>query len=396
MPRAVYVHLPFCSQHCTYCPFAISTDVALQDGYIDALLREIDGDRTDRTDRTHRTDRTSYEVVGRPISPMSPISPIGPISPIDSIYLGGGTPSRTSLANLERLFTRLRERFAVQDDAEISMEANPEDVDADALARWRALGVNRISIGVQSFRDDELRAISRVHDRARAIDAVRAAVASGMRTSLDLILGLPQQTPESFRETLDLAVSLGAGHLSLYMLDLEEKTPLQVQVERGRVALPEDESVAALYIEAIARLDAHGLHQYEISNFARDGEVCRHNLRYWTRGEYHGFGLAAHSFLGSERFANTRDIRRYIEQSPDARDFSETLGEGEARRETLFLQLRRTSGILYEDLVALCGQEGIAWTERGLQDGWLRRVDGRVAFTPQGFLQSNDFISQLF
>jgi oxygen-independent coproporphyrinogen-3 oxidase len=338
--------------------------MALQDQYIDAVLREIDGD--------------------------------SPRSPIDSIYLGGGTPSRTSIANLSRLFARLRERFTVQDDAEISMEANPEDVDADALARWRALGVNRISIGVQSFRDDELRAISRVHDRVRAIDAVRAAVASGMRTNLDLILGLPQQTPESFRETLDLAVSLGAGHLSLYMLDLEEKTPLQVQVERGRVALPEDESVAALYIEAIARLDAQGLQQYEISNFARDGEVCRHNLRYWTRGEYYGFGLAAHSFLGDERFANTRDIRRYIESSPDARDFSETLGEGEARRETLFLQLRRTSGILYEDLVALCGQEGIAWTERGLQDGWLRRVDGRVAFTPHGFLQSNDFISRLF
>lgn len=364
MPRAVYVHLPFCSQHCTYCPFAISTDLALQDAYIDAVLREMDAH--------------------------------APGEAIDSIYLGGGTPSRTSIANLSRLFARLRERFAVQDDAEISMEANPEDVDADALARWRALGVNRISIGVQSFHDEELHAISRVHDRSRAIDAVRAAVASRMRTNLDLILGLPQQTPESFRETLDLAVSLGAGHLSLYMLDLEEKTPLQVQVERGRVALPEDETVAVLYEQAIVQLDAAGLHQYEISNFARDGEVCRHNLRYWTRGEYSGFGLAAHSFLGDERFANTRDIRRYIEQSPNARDFSETLGEGEARREKLFLQLRRTSGILYEDLVGLCGQEGIAWTERGLEEGWLRRVDGRVAFTPQGFLQSNDFISRLF
>ena len=373
MPLSIYVHLPFCTQHCTYCPFAISTDLALQDEYIDALLREIDG------------------VVRASGAPLGERRAGGAHHSIDSIYLGGGTPSRTSIANLSRLFARLRERFDVRDDAEISMEANPEDVDADALARWRALGVNRVSIGVQSFHDDELRAISRVHDRARAIAAVRAAVGSGMRTNLDLILGLPAQTPESFRETLDLAVSLGAGHLSLYMLDLEEKTPLQVQVERGRVALPEDESVAALYEEAIIRL-----HQYEISNFARDGEVCRHNLRYWTRGEYHGFGLAAHSFIGDERFANTRDIRRYIAESPNARDFSETLGAGEARRETLFLRLRQTSGILYEDLVGLCGQEGIAWTERGIEDGWLRRVDGRVAFTPQGFLQSNDFISQLF
>jgi len=364
MPLALYVHLPFCTTHCTYCPFAISTDLSQQDAYVDALMREIDA-------------RGSGESV-------------------DSIYLGGGTPSRTGVGELGRVFARLRERFEVSADAEISMEANPEDVTAAALAGWRGMGVNRISIGVQSFHDDELRAISRVHDRERAIGAVRDAVGSGMRASLDLILGLPGQTAESFRETLDTAVALGAGHLSLYMLDLEEKTPLQVQVARGRVALPEDDSVADLYLEAIERLDRAGLAQYEISNFARPGEICRHNLRYWTRGEYHGLGLAAHSFIGAERFANTRDIRRYIERSPDARDFSEHLGEVESRRETIFLGLRQTSGILYEDLVRLCGQEGIEWTERGMQDGWLRRVHGRVAFTPSGFLQSNDFISQLF
>jgi oxygen-independent coproporphyrinogen-3 oxidase len=367
MPLAVYVHLPFCTQHCTYCPFAIATDLTLQDRYVDALLREIDARTATNADRT-----------------------------IDSIYLGGGTPSRTSLANLERLFARIRAAFDVAADAEISMEANPEDVDEASLSEWRSLGVNRLSIGVQSFRDEELRAISRVHDREQALRAVRAAVETGTHTNLDLILGLPQQTAETFRETLDTAVLLGAGHLSLYMLDLEEKTPLQVQVSRGRVALPEDDLVAGLYVEAIDRLSASGLQQYEISNFARAGEECRHNLRYWTRGEYHGFGLAAHSFLKEERFANTRDIRRYIAESPATRDFSETLGEDEVRRETLFLQLRQTSGIHYEQLVRLCGQEGIEWIERGIQDGWLRRVAECVAFTPAGFLQSNEFISQLF
>ncbi|HUP59558.1 MAG TPA: radical SAM family heme chaperone HemW [Thermoanaerobaculia bacterium] len=383
MSLGLYLHLPFCTTHCTYCPFAISTDLGLQDRYIDALLREVDA-------------RANGEAV-------------------DSIYLGGGTPSRTSIGNLERLFARLRASFDVgsseggrpvrqrgrtgrppSTDAEISMEANPEDVTPESLDAWRALGVNRISIGVQSFHDAELAAISRVHDRARAMAAVRDAVASGMRANLDLILGLPEQTTDSFRETLDTAIALGAGHLSLYMLDLEEKTPLQVQVERGRVALPEEESVATLYVEAIEHLGRAGLHQYEISNFARAGEECRHNLRYWTRGEYHGFGLAAHSFLGSERFANTRDIRRYIELSPAARDFSEQLGENEARRETIFLGLRQTSGLHYEELARLCGQEGNEWIERGLRGGWLRRVDGRVAFTPAGFLQSNELIAQLF
>ena len=378
MTVGLYLHLPFCATHCTYCPFAISTDLSQQDAYTEALVREIDFGLRQQSCRSGRGESGSSAAA------------------VQTVYLGGGTPSRTSLANLTKIFTAIRERFSIDPGAEISMEANPEDVTPESLAAWQGLGVNRLSIGVQSFHDDELEKISRIHDRARAIAAVRDAVASGMRTNLDLILGLPMQTRERFQETLDLAVSLGAGHLSLYMLDLEERTPLEVQVARGRVVLPEDDLVAELYVETIERLRAAGLAQYEISNFAREGEICRHNLRYWTRGEYHGFGLAAHSFLQGRRFANTRDIRRYIELSPHATDFSEDLGEGEARRETIFLGLRRTTGIRYEELVALCGTEGIAWTERGLRDGWLRRDEDRVAFTPMGFLGSNDFISSLF
>jgi oxygen-independent coproporphyrinogen-3 oxidase len=364
MSLGLYLHLPFCHTHCTYCPFAISTDLSQQDAYTSALVREI--------------------LAAAPAA-------------ADTVYLGGGTPSRTSIGNLTRVFDALRSRFELAPGAEISMEANPEDVTPESVASWRTLGVNRLSIGVQSFHDGELQAISRVHDRTRALDAVRAAVASGVRTNLDLMLGLPGQTAASFRETLDTAVDLGAGHLSLYMLDLEEKTPLEVQVARGRVVLPDDDLVADLYLEAIERLGAQGLRQYEISNFARTGEECLHNLRYWTRGEYHGFGLGAHSFLGGNRFANTRDIHRYIETSPAARDFLEELGEGEVCRETIFLNLRQTAGICYEELLRLCGQEGLEWTERGLRGGWLQRGSGgRVAFTPSGFLQSNEYISQLF
>lgn len=359
----LYLHLPFCRVHCTYCPFAISTDAGLQDRYTDALLREIAG---------------------------------APESAVESVYFGGGTPSRTSLPNLERILGAIRQKFEITPDAEVSLEANPEDLTAESLAAWRAMGINRISVGVQSFHDGELAVIGRVHDRQRAIEAVRLAADSGVRTNLDLILGLPGQTAESFRETLDLAVSLGAGHLSLYMLDLEERTPLQVQVSRGRVVLPEDEQTAGLYAGAVERLAGAGLQQYEVSNFAREGQECRHNLRYWTRGEYLGFGMAAHSFVGESRFANTRDIRAYLQRSPDARDFSETLGPGERRRETIFLQLRRSAGMCYEDVRRLCGQEGLSWIERGLRDGWLKRVDDRVAFTTAGFLQSNDLISQLF
>lgn len=359
----LYIHLPFCRVHCTYCPFAVSTDIRLQDQYTDTLLAEIDA-------------RSSRE-------------------PVDSVFFGGGTPSRTSRENLNRIVSRLIDRFAFSEQVECSIEANPEDVTEEALTFWRSLGVDRISIGVQSFHDDELRPLGRVHGRAQALEAVRIATTSGIRTSLDLILGLPRQTAESFEETLETAISTGVGHVSLYMLDLEEGTALARQVEDERVTLPDDDLVANLYTMAIDRFAEAGLAQYEISNFARPGQECRHNLRYWRREEYLGFGIGAHSFIGDRRFANTRDIHRYIagEREPE---FAEVLGEGEVRRETIFLRLRQAEGIDYADVERLCGEEGIAWMDRGLSDGWLRRVGNRVAFTPSGFLLSNEYMSQLF
>jgi oxygen-independent coproporphyrinogen-3 oxidase len=356
----LYVHLPFCRVHCAYCPFAISTNIGLQDDYTAALVREI-------------AARASGEAV-------------------DTIFFGGGTPSRTSRENLTRVVDALRSSFAIDPDAEFSLEANPEDITSDAIEFWRSLGVNRLSIGVQSFHDAELRPLGRVHGRERALEAIRDAVASGIRTSVDLILGLPNQTAASFRETLDIAIGSGVGHLSLYMLDLEEGTALAKQVAGRRMTLPEDDDVAALYVEAIERLDAAGLRQYEISNF---GDVCLHNLRYWRRETYLGFGLAAHSFAGERRFANTRDIARYIAGARES-ELDESLGPAEQRRETIFLRLRQSSGIEYDDIVSMCGEEGIEWIARGLDDGWLRRDGARVAFTPAGFLLSNDYISQLF
>lgn len=369
MSLGLYIHLPFCRTHCTYCAFAISTDVGLQHAYTDAVVREIESS-----------------------------SVLGPRASVESIYFGGGTPSRMSESNLARIVNALNRGPRTEDRGrfEFSMESNPEDITPESLAAWRALGVNRLSIGVQSFRDEELVPLGRAHGANRAREAVALAVKSGIRTNLDLIAGLPNQTAESFAATLDEAIALGVGHISLYMLDLEEKSPLKVQVDRGRAILPEDEVVASMYVDAIARLARAGFHQYEISNFARQGEECIHNLRYWRRGEYLGFGLAAHSFFNGERFANTRDIRRYIAASPDAVDFVERLGEDEVRRETIFLGLRQTSGIDYAQLERLCGQEATEWINRGLRDGWLEQRGPRVAFTPSGFLLSNEFISQLF
>ncbi len=368
MAIGIYVHLPFCRAHCSYCAFAISTDVSLQNQYAEALVREIEA------------------------------SGLGPrASEVESLYFGGGTPSRVSIENLSRIIVAIRgPRSEARGLLEFSMEANPEDINRDSLAAWRDLGINRLSIGVQSFRDEELVPLGRVHGAETARKAVSLAVASGVRTNLDLIAGLPNQTPESFAATLDEAIALGVGHISLYMLDLEERSPLAVQVARGRAILPDDEQIAAMYVDAIERLAQAGFRQYEISNFARQGEECIHNLRYWRRGEYHGIGLAAHSFVEGKRFANTRDIRRYIRTSPDAVDFVEELGDDDVRREMLFLGLRQTSGIDYAELERLCGQEVNEWIDRGLRDGWLEQRGARIAFTPSGFLLSNELISQLF
>jgi putative oxygen-independent coproporphyrinogen III oxidase len=363
MSLGLYIHLPFCRVHCTYCPFAVSTDIGLQDRYTDALVAEV-------------AARGNGELV-------------------DSIFFGGGTPSRTSRQNLARVVARLHSSFSIGDGIEFSLEANPEDVTIDAIAFWRTLGVNRLSIGVQSFHDAELRPLGRVHGRVQALEAIRLATGSGIRTSLDLILGLPQQTAESFRETLELAVATGAEHISLYILDLEEGTALVRQVEGGRVSLPDDDLVASLYTLAIERFADAGLAQYEISNFAKASEECRHNLRYWRREEYLGFGIGAHSFAGDRRFANTRDIHAYIDGAHEP-VFAEVLGEGEVRRETIFLGLRQAGGLHYDDVVRFCGKGGIEWMERGLSDGWLRRVGARVAFNPSGFLLSNEYISELF
>jgi putative oxygen-independent coproporphyrinogen III oxidase len=357
MSLGIYIHLPFCATHCAYCPFVISTNMTLEEQYVEALLREIDA----------RAVRT-----------------------VDTLYFGGGTPSRTSLQHLARIASRF------EPATEFTLEANPEDITRDAIAVWRELGVNRLSIGVQSFHDAELREIGRIHDASAARNAVKLAVDSGMRTNLDLILGLPQQSIESFRASLDEAIALGVGHLSLYMLDLDEKTPLQVQVARGRTTLPEEDDVARLYVEAVERLGSAGLAQYEISNFARPGQESQHNLRYWRREPYLGFGIGAHSFVDERRFANMRDIHRYIADPAHAEDFTESLSDDEKRHELLFLRLRQSSGIHYDRLVELCGQEAVEWTERGLREGWLRRVESRVGFTPAGFLLSNDYISQLF
>lgn len=361
----LYVHLPFCRRRCSYCPFAISVDLRLRERYFDALSAEIS-------------------------STSSASGTLG------TLYFGGGTPSLSSSAELERLVAQLRLPEA---GSEFTMEANPEDVDSDAMAIWQDLGVTRLSLGVQSLHDEELRPLGRLHGPEGAMTAVRLSVESGLRTNADLIIGLPGQTRERFVESIEPVLEAGVGHISLYVLDLDEDTPLRRRVEKGRTVLPDEDLVADLYMEAVERCSSHGLRQYEISNFARPGEESLHNLGYWTRVPYRGVGLGAHSFDGRRRFANVRDIDDYIARSEAGQStigFEETIGPVEEEEEEIFLSLRRTDGIARERLVELRGDIVDVWIERGVEADVLSVHEGHVAFTPRGFLLSNELIADLF
>jgi oxygen-independent coproporphyrinogen-3 oxidase len=361
----LYVHLPFCRRRCSYCPFAISIDLRLRERYFDALAREI----------SHWPCRDDE---------------------VTTLYFGGGTPSLSSVGELRRIVGLLP---ALGAETEFTFEANPEDLDAGAIEAWGELGVNRLSVGVQSLHEEELRPLGRLHGPARAIESLQLSLQAGLRTNADLIIGLPGQTRARFVESLEPVLATGVGHVSLYVLDLDEDTPLRRRIEKGRSVLPDEDVVVDLYMEAVERCAAHGLDQYETSNFARRGEESRHNIAYWTREPYRGVGLGAHSFDGRRRFANVRDIHDYIDRSERGESttgFEEILSGIEAVEEEIFLSLRRSEGIEVARLVELRGDTVTEWIERALAAGAIALRGDRVAFTPRGFLLSSELIADLF
>ncbi len=367
-PVGIYVHLPFCRVRCSYCAFAVSTDLRLEDAYGQALLREI---------------------ALRSL----------PGTAADTVFWGGGTPSRSSTDWVARIDRAMRQAVAVAEDAEVTLEANPEDVEASSIDAWKGIGVNRVSIGVQSLHEGELHSIGRIHGPRRALGALECAVASGLRVSADLILGLPGQTPDSAMKSLDGVLATGIGHLSMYMLDLEPGSALSSRVDRGIVELPEDEAIADMYLAAIERAGSAGLEQYEISNFARPGERSAHNLRYWERRSYVGFGAGAHSFAERTRRGNVKNVRAYIDalsRGAEPVEMTEELGPRDEARERIFLALRRIEGIGYPELLEWSDGDAGAWCERGLEQGWLARNGDRVRFTPRGFLLSSALVAELF
>ncbi len=389
----LYVHVPFCAAICNYCNFNRGLfDADLKARYVTALLAEIGNNAEPRGESAIAT----HSAIRNRRSAISPPPPAA-----DTIYFGGGTPSLLEPDEIARIVRACEDAFDLASDREVTIEANPESVSAPRLAAYRDAGVTRLSFGVQSFRDEELRRLSRLHGADRAREAVAEARAAGFdNVSLDLMMWLPGQRVAEWLESVDAAIALEPEHLSLYLLEVYPNAPLKDEMARASWSQAPDEDAAAMYLEAMSRLDAAGFEQYEISNVARSGRRSRHNLKYWTDGEWLGFGCGAHSTSDGVRWKNVASTADYIDAvsrgtSPavDVRrlDPAERLGDA------LFTGLRLVDGI---DTNAIQSRYGVdVWRrfgadlERFVDAGYLRHEGARLALTRQGMLLAHEVMT---
>jgi oxygen-independent coproporphyrinogen-3 oxidase len=369
-PLGLYVHIPFCASICNYCNFNRGLlDEALKQRYVTALETDI-----------HRAARARA---------------------VDTIYFGGGTPSLLSPGEVGTILRAARESFDVDPDAEITLEANPETVTPDSLAGYRAAGVTRLSFGVQSFHDEELRRLERRHDVQRAERAFGDARTAGFANiSLDLMLWLPGQSVDAARQSAARLVALGPEHASVYLLELYANAPLGARMAREGWMQVEDDAAADMYLACMADLEAAGFEHYEISNFARPGRQSRHNLKYWTDGEWVGVGCGAHSTVGHVRWSNVLSAGDYIRRVDDGRSVEATRREltpREQLEEALFMGLRLTSGVSLAAILERYGVDVWQTWERALapsvEAGLLVHEEDRLRLTKQGFLVSNEVMS---
>jgi oxygen-independent coproporphyrinogen-3 oxidase len=366
----IYVHLPYCRSRCGYCAFVVTTDESSRERYFAALSAE--------------ADLAAVEAAG---------------TRFDSIYLGGGTPSLSPPAELSRLLDLLRGRFAVDAAAEVTLEANPDDVTPELARSWKEAGVNRVSLGIQSFDDRELAAVGRRHDAATASRALGALSREGFSISGDLILGLPEQTAGTFRASAETLAGEGVDHVSVYLLEVEKSRSL----EEDRRARPRrylsDDAQADAWLELGQMLESRGLEHYEISNWARPGRRARHNLKYWQRAPTLGLGVAAHELWGGHRRANVATIPGYVDAVDAGRRstaLDAVVSSEQRARERIYLGLRLAEGIAESELAAWIAlrrdrrleEDFVSW----LDAGWLVRRGDRVRFSEPGFLLSNEVL----
>jgi len=359
----VYVHIPYCVSRCPYCDF--NTYVGIEDtapAYVDALLREADA----------WSPRAGEREAG-------------------SVFVGGGTPSLLDPTLVGRLLEGIRAAFSVAAGAEVTMEANPETVDATRLAAFRAAGINRVSFGAQSFTPHVLSTLGRAHNVGRTREVVAQARSAGFdNLSLDLIYGTPGETPDDWRRSLDETIALEPDHISAYSLIIEPGTAFGAAVASGSMPSPDDDDQAEKYETALDVMADAGYEHYEISNWARPGRASRHNLVYWTQGDYAGLGAGAHSHHSGERWWNVKLPSAYMDRSPDARAGGESLAAAERTEERVQLRLRLVAGVPLDELNATPA------ALNGLVDAGLATLsDGRLVLTRRGLLLQSEVALRL-
>jgi oxygen-independent coproporphyrinogen-3 oxidase len=369
----IYLHIPFCAAICNYCNFNRGLhDDNLRRRYVDALI----GDISRSADPTIQAD---------------------------TIFFGGGTPSLLEPGEVARIIQACRDSFTLSADSEITLEANPESSSGKTLDGFRAAGINRLSFGVQSFRDEELRRLGRLHSSQTARDAVSLARAAGFdNLSLDLMMWLPGQTPQDWLASVETLIELQPDHASLYLLEIYPNAPLREEMARAGLSPAADDDAAEMYLSGLERLDAAGFEQYEISNVARPrARRSRHNLKYWQEGDWLAFGCGAHATVRGERWRSVSSTLDYIDRvtaGAEVRLDRRTLGAEERLEEALFMGLRLTEGV---DLAAMSGNHGIdIWSRYGqdltpyVSAGLLVHEPGRrLALTRRGMLLANDVMT---
>lgn len=369
----IYIHIPFCKQRCNYCAFYSSTLFSIKENYVDALCKEI-------------AMRKDYV----------------PNERIKTIYLGGGTPSTLSLEQIERILDTIYRYYTIEKSPEVTIECNPDDLTQEFLAQLKRLPVNRISMGVQSFCDEQLKRLGRRHNAEKAVTAVKNAREAGFNNiSIDLMFALPSSTLEEWNATLEQAIKLRPEHISAYNLMYEEGTAMHRALERGDFTELSEEENVEQFRALIKKLKDAGYRHYEISNFALPGYESRHNSSYWNDTPYIGCGAAAHSYNGTSREWNISDIREYIKGIENGyRNFEiEHLSEEEKYNDTILTRLRTADGLPLEwvkkNFSKKLNEYMLHNTRKAIESGNLKEEDGNITLTEKGIFVSDAVIRDL-
>ncbi len=370
----IYLHIPFCDTKCIYCDFYSITNHSRKDEFIAGIIHEIQ----------NGADRLKEKK-------------------FDTVFFGGGTPSLLSLDDFQNLFEALYSNLNISQNSEITIEANPGTLDDTKLKEFRKLPINRISFGVQSFIDTELKFLSRIHNSEQAINSIKSAQDAGfINVNLDLIFAIPGQTPESWKYNLAKALNLNTQHISAYSLIFEEGTPLFSLFEQKKVSQADIELEREMYDYTMEFLPINGFTQYEVSNYAKPGFECRHNLKYWEHNEYIGFGPSAASFIDNYRHVNIRDIGKYIEKissNKNAIDFVEYIDKDTSVYEFIMLGLR-SKGIDFHKFQNTYNQDFKTKYNRTINilvnEGLALISPNNLHLTPKGYAVCDEILSTYF